>query len=90
MLGFDFGVVASDELVDSFSEYGSLLAAKTAVLLVEITKSVETGFGFEFLKFGLGTIKDRSDVLSYKSVIVDGVVLEDSQQVKKLREFWPL
>lgn len=44
MLELDFGVVGLEQLVDSLCEESCLLCSETAVFLVEVSESAQTGF----------------------------------------------
>lgn len=90
MLELDFGVVGLEELVDSFGEDSSLFGPETAVFLIEISESAETGFLLELFKLFLRPAKDGFDILSYKVGVVVGVKLDDSEQVEQLGELLKL
>ena len=86
-LRLDFSVFVSYGLIDFSGDSHRGSGAETAVLLVEISESVNVVVSLKFLNFTFRSVQDRFYVLPDELVIVDWVEFNDSQQVQQLRKF---
>ena len=72
-LRFDFRVFVTKGLIDFSGDGYSGSGAETAVLLVEISESVNVAFSLKFLNLTFRSVQDRFYVLPDELVVVDWV-----------------